>query len=118
MPDCVLSDLKVRVVQRRQEGVAFTGMSLRRADAANGSFGVDKIATAISALGRKGQFAASGSSRWPEDRRRCSHHAHVRRQPCAYLPFLLSTTLRCYDWCADVTLTSKAGRHRQHSLHC
>jgi len=40
-------------VPRRQQVVAFTSMSLRRADAvANGSFGVDQITTAISAPGR------------------------------------------------------------------
>ena len=38
---------------RRQQVVAFTSMSLRRAGVANGSFGVDQIATAISAPGRR-----------------------------------------------------------------
>jgi len=53
VPGCLLSGLELQIVPRRHQVVAFTSMSLRRADVANGSFGVDRIATAISALGRR-----------------------------------------------------------------
>jgi len=41
------------------------------------------LAVRMTGVGRRPQFAASGSSRWSKARRGCPHHAGIRRQPGA-----------------------------------